>query len=531
MSGLGILLVEDSNDDIEVMRRLIRRMPGSYRVEVAYSAAEAITRATTTAFDLAIVDQHLPDDTGERLLARLHESVPELPVVMLTRQGDERLAVEVMKAGAYDYLRKEDLTAPLLHRTLCNAIERAQLKCEIERANARLREWAIRDGLTGLFNHRHFQELLLTEFARAKRYGQPLACLMVDIDHFKQANDTYGHPFGDQVLQRLAAILLAEARKVDVTARYGGEEFVLILPATDAAGAKVVAERICAQVAATPITHDGATIAVTLSIGVSTTEDERCGSERELVKLADAALYRAKRTGRNRVCMAREPKGQVAIEVAALAPQNTGIREFEGEARRLALHALMSLAERSDRNDGFGEHTSRCVELSLGVGRELLLDVSELECLRIGAALHDIGRCCASDGVWTQTSPVTPEQMARVRMHPIRGASMLACLPYLERERAIVRHHHERWDGQGYPDGLSGEHIPQGARIVAVCDAYDALSSNRAWRPAFDAGSVLAHLQVESGQAFDPAVVDALLRILKNEISDTHPTFQKVSRP
>jgi len=239
-----ILLVEDNIDDVEVLRRFIRRVPGSYQVDIAYDADEAISKASQGAYDLALVDHQLPGASGHELIGTMREAVPELPIVMLTGHGDEKLAVEVMKAGAYDYLRKHDLDPSILARVVRNVLERSRLENEVRQVNERLREWAIRDGLTGLYNHRHFQELLRTEMARARRYGQPLACLMLDLDHFKDVNDTYGHPFGDRVLKRLAATLTDVAREVDIIARYGGEEFVVVLPNTDREGARRLAERV-----------------------------------------------------------------------------------------------------------------------------------------------------------------------------------------------------------------------------------------------------------------------------------------------
>ena len=516
MSGpIPILLVEDNVDDVDIIRRLVRRTGGDYRIDIAATGREALEKARVSAYDVALVDQQLPDVQGADLIGQLHEAAPELPLVMLTRQGDERLAVEVMKAGAYDYLRKDDLDQAVLQRTLNNVIDRARLKREVQRANERLREWAIRDGLTGLYNHRHFQELLRTEFARAVRYGQVLACLMVDLDHFKLVNDTYGHPFGDEVLKQVAATLVAEARKVDVLARYGGEEFVLILPSTDTVGARIVAERICERVAQSPVSQDGVTVAITLSIGVATSDDARCTNENALVKLADTALYRAKRAGRNRVCLAAEPRASALGEMVTLTPMSTGVREFEGELRRLYVTAFTGLLKLAERNDGFGDHAERVSWLSVGVGRALGLDSGELETLRAGALLHDLGRLAETEPLWLVPRPLSPEERGRLPRHSLHGAQVLSAVAALEREREIVRHHHEAWDGSGYPDGLAGERIPLLARIVGVCDAWDALVSARPWRGPFAHTEAMRILDAERGRRFDPHLVDILARTLR----------------
>lgn len=524
---IAILLVEDNEDDVEIIRRLVRRSGVDHRLEQAATGKAAIELARVQAFDIALVDQHLPDIRGEQLIGQLHGAAPELPVVMLTRQGDERLAVEVMKAGAYDYLRKDDLDPAVLRRTLNNVVDRARLKLEVQRANERLRDWAIRDGLTGLFNHRHFQELLRTEFARARRYGQPLACLMVDLDHFKGINDTYGHPFGDEVLKQVAQTLVAEARKVDVVARYGGEEFVLVLPSTDVTGARIVAERICERVARSPVTEDDVTVAITLSVGVATSLDPRCTSEATLVKLADAALYRAKRSGRNRVCLATDAGGGGLSEAVSLTPVSTSIREFEGELRRLYVSTLSSLLRLAEHNDGYGEHADRVAALSVRMGRLLALDSSDLEALRTGALLHDIGRLAETEPMLLKPAPLTADERSRLPRHCLHGVQALSGLPTCEREREIIRHHHENWDGTGYPDALAGERIPLLARIVAVCDAWDALTSPRPWRGAYSPPEAMRILDAERGRRYEPRMVEALARVMRE--SSASPTRASVA--
>lgn len=518
-SSIAILLVEDNADDAEIITRLLRRSGMAHRLVQAATGQAGIELARVEAFDVAVVDQLLPDIRGEQLIGQLHAAAPELPVVMLTRQGDERLAVEVMKAGAYDYLRKDDVDAGALRRTLHNVVDRARLEREVRRANERLRDWAIRDGLTGLFNHRHFQELLRTEFARARRYAQPLACLMIDLDHFKSVNDTYGHPFGDEVLKQVAGTLVAEARKMDVVARYGGEEFVLLLPSTDVAGGGRVAERIRQRVGDTPVEHDGVSVAVTLSVGVATSDDPRCAGENALVKLADSALYRAKRTGRDRVCLATDPAGGLA-EAVALTPVGTGLRELEGEVRRLALGPLSHLLRLAEQNDGFGAHAERVSTLSVRLGRALGLEASDLEVLRWGALLHDIGRLAETEPALLKPGPLSDEERGRLPRHCVHGAQVLAVVSGLEREREIVRHHHENWDGTGYPDALAGERIPPLARIVAVCDTWEALLAPRPWRGAHSVVEAMRVMDAERGRRFDPRLVDTLARVLR-EISAT----------
>ncbi len=499
-----ILLVEDDVDDVDVLRGYVRRLPGSYVVEVAYDAGEAVRKAQRPpGFHLALVDQNLPGISGHELISAMHEALPGLPLVMLTGQGDERLAVEVMKAGAYDYLRKHDLDPEGLGRVLRNVLERARLEAEVRSANALLREWAIRDGLTGLFNHRYFQELLHTEFARAQRYGQPLACLMLDLDRFKQINDSFGHPFGDDVLKRLAETLRGQAREVDIVARYGGEEFVAILPATDRAGALQFAERIRAAVEASPFEHQGRSVPATVSIGVATTRDAGAGDEARLVALADAALYEAKRGGRNRV-VAHDPGRSTAPPAEPDPALQLGDQFLAG------LAAVIQFAE-DQSGDHQHDHSRRVAELATRLGERLELSSSELADLRIGALLHDVGRVAIAGRVWSKPGPLTDAEFAQVRRHTTLGAELVRRGDAQGPIRQIVLSHHERWDGAGYPHGLAGTQIPLLARIVTIADVYDALTNARAWREALSAEDAAAILEADAGSAYDPDLVEVFV--------------------
>ncbi len=510
---IRILLVEDNVDDVEVMRRFVRRVPGSYQVDIAYDAMEAISKAREGDFDVALVDQQLPGVSGQELIGTLREALPELPLVMLTGHGDERLAVEVMKAGAYDYLRKHDLDANTLARVLRNVLERARLENEVRTVNARLREWAIRDGLTGLYNHRHFQELLRTEMARARRYGQPLGCLMLDIDHFKQVNDTYGHPLGDEVLKRLAATLTDVAREVDIIARYGGEEFVVILPNTDREGACRLAERIREAVAARTVEFEGEPVRTTVSIGVATHHDPGVSDERELIKRADNALYHAKRNGRDQVCVSGGESLEGFDTPGTPTPRPTGVG---GEMRQRfvdGVTAVVGLAEA--RDDAHRHHSARVAELAMRLGEALDLDADTLYALHAGALLHDVGRVAVSDLIWLKPGKLDDLEREKVRMHTVLGAQMLERFDIGEAERAIVRHHHERWDGDGYPDGLAGRAIPYLARLVAVVDGYEALTNERSWREAMSQDDAVAMLEDAAGTVYDPELVRAFVSLLR----------------
>jgi two-component system, cell cycle response regulator len=301
-----ILLVDDSPEDRETYQRLITRVSPDeeYVFTAANTVDEALELCRRTSFDCILLDYRLPDGEGLNLLAGLaSENEPLLvPVIVLTGQGDETVAVRAMKSGAQDYLSKRRLTSESLHRAMHNAMEKVALLRKIEEQRAELTRLATVDELTGLYNRRFFLKRLGDEIDRAVRYESALSLLILDVDHFKRVNDTCGHVVGDNVLASLAEVLRSTFRRTDVAARYGGEEFCALLPQTDRLGAEQVAERLRQAFASQPIDlQDGTRLSVTCSIGVAELGGD-AGDAQTLLKVADSRLYRAKAAGRNRVC-------------------------------------------------------------------------------------------------------------------------------------------------------------------------------------------------------------------------------------
>lgn len=506
-NGTRILVVEDNGDDMLILERLFARMGSHYQVEGAQTGADALARVQSQTWDLAFIDQHLPDVRGEALIGQIRQVEPHLPVIMLTGQGDEQLAVSVMKAGAWDYLRKNDLNGPLLRRTLHSIEERARLDAQVRATQAELRELAIRDGLTGLCNHRHFQSLLQTEFARARRYGKPLACLMLDLDRFKRINDTLGHPCGDEVLRHVSQLLRGVAREVDVLARYGGEEFVLLLPNTDAEGAMRAGERICEAVAESRVELADRQLRLTVSVGAATDESPGVASAVELVRRADEALYAAKRGGRNRVCLAGTPEALVD-EVPSGAGRS-------GRRTAVVLTTLSSMVER--HHPGRAGHGARVAALVGRLVRSCGLGHDVQEATVAAARLAGLGRLALPESFWNTPHALDDAGLRRVRESALLAEEILLQAGEREAVATAVRHQRERWDGRGAPDGLRANEIPIGSRALAVVDAWCALTAERPWRSAYSPEEARQIVVAEAGKAFDPRMVKALCALFDAE--------------
>ncbi|MFN8123670.1 MAG: diguanylate cyclase [Thermoleophilia bacterium] len=373
----------------------------------------------------------------------------------------------------------------------------------VQAAEARelLAAQAVTDPLTGLANHRAFQERLRQEVARARRHGRPLSLAMIDLDHFKAVNDVHGHPAGDAVLAEVAARLAAGVRNGDLVARIGGEEFAWLLPDAAADEAADAVERLRAAVSRRSV--EGG-LRVTLSAGVCDLECAH-GSADELVRLADTALYWAKGHGRDQTCRYSPRIGE---ELSA----EDRAQHAEGSA---TLRALRALAAAVDAKDGMAAaHSERVAETCRAMALALGWAPSRAARLREAAMLHDVGKIGVSDALLRTSAPLTPDERRALERHAELGAEIAA--EALDPDQCTwIRHHHERWDGGGYPDGLSGTEIPAGARILAVADSWDVMvSGRRAYSAPRALDDALDELDRHAGTQFCPVAVDALRRLV-----------------
>jgi diguanylate cyclase (GGDEF)-like protein len=350
---------------------------------------------------------------------------------------------------------------------------------------------ALTDPLTGLGNHRHFHERLQHDLDKAQADGFPLTLCLLDIDNFKQINDRYGHPTGDKVLAQVAARL----RQGGEAFRLGGDEFALLLPSRDEHEGFSVARSIIERMAETEV-DVGAVL--NMSAGVATYPQH--GVERsELVRVADSALYLAKEQGKNTVRVYRPD----VIELAELQ------RLAEGPDRAARLRAAASLAHAVDARDAYtGSHSYMVGELAARVAKRMGLDSEAIELTRLAGSLHDLGKLAIPEEILRKPGPLNEAERLVLERHPQIGYRMLDSLG-VEPVATWVLHHHERWDGNGYPEQKAGAEIPLGARILFVADAYDAMTTDRVYRGRLSHDRAIAELERCAGTQFDPDVVAA----------------------
>ena len=373
------------------------------------------------------------------------------------------------------------------------------LKMQVDSMVLQLADAARTDPLTGLLNRRGFEETLDLEVERSRRGEHTLSLLIGDLDGFKKVNDEFGHHTGDRALARAGEVLNREKRRIDTLSRFGGEEFALVAPDTDGQEAFMLAERLRIALREEFADDD---IALTISFGLATAP-QHGDSRQGLVEVADDALYAAKELGRDRTVIYSK-----AI-VGVLTPTNG-----RNSKRNEQLAIMLALTQALDMGEaGTANHSQTVARYCEVIAKEMGLDTTTVERVRLAGLLHDVGNVAISNLVLNNPEPLSPEEWAEIRRHSEIGARILANAR-LGDIGAWVLAHHERVDGEGFPFGLSSGSIPLEARILAVADAFEAMTSKRPYRGAMTQDAAVEELQRHAGTQFDAEVVDALLSVI-----------------
>ncbi|MBX9573744.1 MAG: diguanylate cyclase [Candidatus Obscuribacterales bacterium] len=435
---------------------------------------------------------------------------------------------------------------------------------------------AITDPLTGLYNRRYFEEQLNKEIDRAQRFGHSCSYIILDLDHFKSVNDTLDHGNGDIALKHTSAIVRKCVRDVDTVGRFGGEEFVVLLPESDANAAKVVADRICNSIREStieqfksPACHEkiNAKLAdgkiteataqrlsggkVTASVGVSTFPLD-AQDKTHLMELADKFLYVAKNRGRNQVCSSQtaqesdfeaakeaDAKPKEAPSAAAAAPAAgpaAATPSLSSPSAAVAANDLQVIAEHGilgvlgnviktvGARDGYNDERSpRAADYATRIALTLRLGKDHCTIISLAAILNNLGKVMIDEQILRKAGPLSADEWKQVEAAPQVAAKILEPAKHLHRVATVVESYQEHWDGSGYPRGIKGEDIPLESRIIAVVDAYVAMTSDRPWRNAMTRQEAIANLQKGAGKDWDPRIVKLFLSILDKENQPQQP--------
>jgi diguanylate cyclase (GGDEF)-like protein len=481
-------------------------------------------------------------DSGMRLVLEDSASSIALPLLFAEQiQGVLYVEAKEIREFSVEEIQILHTLADLISGALHHAMT-------LEKA----REQAVTDGLTGVKTHRYLLETLTAEWKRATRADRPFCLLLADLDRFKFVNDFFGHLEGDLVLKRVGRILEQNCRSSDVIARYGGDEFVILMPEIEIEQSRQLAEKLRACIFSDSFLRAKN---VTASIGLAAFPADG-STPQELLQIADASMYLSKHQGGNAVSTAghldpdeaRQWKRDVLeayLGVTLKRLFSTGPEAFFEIHRRLeqfsqslpavesvnraeggagaepvlppaVMETVTSLALAIDSKDPYTQgHSPKVASYSALIAEHLGLPEREIEQIRLGGMLHDLGKVGIPESILNKSGPLNAEEWELMKEHVRFGDKLLEPLHTLVDVRAMVLHHHEMFDGSGYPEGRAGERIPLGARIIAIADAYDTITSDRTYKKARAIQAALKEIERCAGAQFDPSLVRVFLEAMR----------------
>ncbi len=397
-----------------------------------------------------------------------------------------------------------------------------------------VKQQAITDALTGLYNRRYFEENIIKEAERSIRLKQTFSLISLDLDYLKTINDKYGHQYGDIAIKTIADVIKKKARSIDIPARIGGEEFNILLPGIDSYGALIAAERVRAAIEAQKVEKVGT---ITASIGVATFLEH---SDRvdELIELADQAMYKAKIAGRNRVEISKPQtetnwqkiaigafmdilsKRRIPVppEVANDVSDKLEKVSITGKNSKEVLYSIVDLISQTYNLTHQKGATKSKLLLAVMIAKKLDLTKNEIDKLKIAVLLYDIGNIMLPEDIFKKSEPLTDEEKAKIMSHPLIAArEILQPITNVQDIIPIVEHHHEYWDGTGYPNKISGNEIPITSQIILLVDAYFALIQDRPYRKAYSVEEAIDIIRCGADKQWNKNLVEEFVYIIRNE--------------
>ena len=519
---MKVLIAEDDN----ITRRRLEKLLEEMGLEVV-SCSDGIEAweiiQSENAPHLLLLDWMMPGIDGIEICRKIRKLArePYTFILLLTSKGKREDYVKGMEAGADDYITK-----PYNHNELRVRLTAGKRIIELNEELLSVRDnferQATYDKLTGLYNRHFMVEILEKEFTRALRYKHDLSCLLLDLDNFKDVNDTFGHAFGDLVLREFSSALAQSVRNSDIPIRYGGEEFMVLLPNTGVSGAQKIAEKIRATCEKKKYDDGHNSISVTVSIGIASIKHHQLIDSKELVACADKALYRSKAEGRNRTTVYMKKPSWIYNDDNNISEDNDLAHLKENlsvvleKTKKSSIESL-ELLTRDISSDESRQHNHDVKRYITLIGEKLALPPTIIETFKRAANLHDNFKVLLRKTSKTQNIVLNKEERIEIEDHPDMLSELIDTFDFFANEKSILQYHHENFDGTGYPNRLKDDEIPIGARIFSMVDAITAMLSGRLHKAKLSPEEMIVELVDKAGTQFDPKLVSLFLDIVERQ--------------
>ena len=491
-----ILVVEDDAILGRMVERSLAGLAGD--VVLARTGAEAFALLEGGGFMAVATDISLPDISGFQVIAGVRQRAPEAGIVAITGFVDIDTAVEAMKAGADDFLGKP-FDPRILWHMLKKARESRRRSLESEQSEV-YRRLAYTDALTGSPNRRYLDEFLDDALQSCRQAGEPLGIAFMDVDNFKLLNDVVGHEQGDTVLRSMADLLDSLVRPPAAFGRFGGDEFVAIFPGMPRERVMRFVEDVRAGVRRLDV-RSGSHIVVPMRVSCGVAVATGAKSRRDLMAEAEDQMYIDK-----------------SAPYSVLTRESDEPRMPPGVLKIANVKALRSLVKAIDRRDRYTRlHSDHATSIALKVAHAIGMEEAGLNGIAIGGPIHDLGKIVIPDEILRKPGPLTIEERMLMEEHPIVGAAITAAVTDYETVIDLVRHHHEWFNGNGYPGGLRGTGITLATRVFGIADAFSAMTTDRPYRRALDIDHAVAEVVSGMGTQFDPELVSVFEQVIFSE--------------
>ena len=504
-NGPSILFLTNRTEDASLVRKTLAHVYPGVKVDVLADGNSGPFNGVSV---LIIDTMQLSNAVLEHLL----DQNPDTPAILLVGDFSQVRTLSHLLSSRRSIMTRADIEGMNLIQCVHHLIERQQLHEQLQKTSHYLKELSIRDNLTRFFNHKHLDDVLASEIKKANRYKRPLSLVIVALKNFTEINENFGHEKGDRILAKAADIIRGAIREVDIPARYGDNEFAVVLPESDEAAASIVAARIQEMLGKITTENEEKKFSIATSSGVAALSDD-VRTKDQLLHTALGALLEAKKKTKSASCTSADGaagRREIMENRQLILQMSERVLNLANEAEHSFFQAVLkTFNEIPEVKKIIIPHSERVAFFAQRLAEHLKYNEAAMRSIHRAGLLHDIGKIALNADILMKPGSLSSAEHEVMKKHPGLAVQMISGSSFFTTEPDAILHHHERFDGSGYPRGISGEAIPQSARILAIAEAWDTMITPQTYRPSpLELNDAILELKKGSGTQFDPELVD-----------------------